>query len=135
VISPKVWTRGLLILLVVGCALLAFAGLKGLYDRLPWSDTSRRERAEASRDIAQSEGVSAKLEAQGNADQLDRLEDYHAKAGRAHDLTRAAQEQARSAPDASTPLDPDRAARLRDADDGLCRLSPGLCAPPAPGHP
>lgn len=132
-ISPKVWTRALLVLLAIGLVIFVIAGWNSLWDRLPWSDASRRERAEASRDIAKSEAASAQLEAKGAAEQLERVETYHSRVEVIRDLTRDAQEQARSAPDATQPLDPVRASRLRTADDGLCHNAPAICSPsPAP---
>jgi|SRR5246127_342856 len=41
-------------------------------------------------------------------------------------LARQYRAEAQAAGDANAPLDPDRAQRLRDADDRLCRMDPSL---------
>ena len=51
------------------------------------------------------------------------------------EATAAAETRARTADDADTPLDPDRAQRLHDHDRQLCRLAPAVAGCPASADP
>lgn len=113
---------------------------------LPWSMESRLERAEDQvRDLgerlatAEADARARAAEAEGNADQVRRVETVHRQVIELRDVTDPVIHEARSAHDASTPLHPDRADRLREHDRRLCELAPGACAgagaAAAPGRP
>lgn len=116
---------------VVIAAALAFS-LNRLTAWLPWSAESRLERSEQARDHAERDALARSLESQGQSDQLARVETYHTHTTEVRTITADAVDQARSAPDASTPLDPARADRLRAHDRLLCELSPLSGCPAAP---
>lgn len=126
------------VLIVIVVIIAAIAGLSlvsalwsGLWSWLPWSEASQLDRAETRADTAESEADARGLEAQGNAEQVTRTEAYGDIRIRVEGVTASAVTEARSAPDAETPLDPDRGARLRDHDRSLCQLAPASCAAPA----
>lgn len=127
--------------LIAGVAVLIALGfLASAWDRmwawLPWSDERRAERAETRADVAEDRALSAELEAKGQADQVRRIDTYAHQILTIQTEAAAASAAARSAPDATTPLDADRAARLRHHDGELCRTAPGLAGcGPAPDAP
>lgn len=71
-------------------------------------------------------------EAVGNAEIAAATQTFHTREVVIRDLARQAETEARTAPDAETPLDPDRVARIRAADDRLCIVAPSICASPDP---
>lgn len=99
----------------------------------PFGVAGRRlARAEATAAAARSEAMARSLETGGMADQGRRLEHLHQQTVAVERTTALAAAQARSAHDASTPLDPARADRLVRHDRELCRITPDICAPAAP---
>lgn len=103
----------------------------------PFGLAERRLRtAEAHAAAAASDALARGLEADGMAEQARRLEHHHQQAVAVERSTAVATAQARSAHDASIPLDPARADRLVRHDRELCRLAPVVCrsapAEPAP---
>ena len=77
-----------------------------------------------------SNGEARAIESEGRADQLTRTETYHREVITIQSATEPFAAEARSAPDADTPLDLERADRLRRADDSLCQHTAG-CSPSA----
>jgi hypothetical protein len=71
-------------------------------------------------------------EATGNAEIAAATQTFHTREVVIRDLARQAETEARTAPDAETPLDPDRVARIRAADYRLCIVAPSICANPDP---
>jgi hypothetical protein len=71
-------------------------------------------------------------EAIGNADIAAATQTFHTREVVIRELSRQAEIEARTAPDAETPLDPDRVARIRAADNRLCIVAPSICANPDP---
>lgn len=71
-------------------------------------------------------------EATGNAEIAAATQTFHTREVVIRDLARQAETEARTAPDAETPLDPDRVARIRAADNRLCIVAPSICASPDP---
>ena len=67
-------------------------------------------------------------EATGNAEIAAATQTFHTREVVIRDLARQAETEARTAPDAETPLDPDRVARIRAADNRLCIVAPSICA-------
>ncbi len=82
------------------------------------------------------EGQVSVLERQatGQAEISTAVERHYSRETIIRDGTSEAIAQARSAPDAATPLDPMRADRLRAADQWLCKASPSLCADSNPAR-
>lgn len=106
----------------------------GLAANIPFTAQWRANRAEAQRDFAQADAANRSLEVEGEREQAARVETFHTSELIIRDLTSRAETEARSAPDAESPLDPARADRLRAHDRGLC-LQTGLCAAPASVDP
>ena len=69
-------------------------------------------------------------EATGNAEIAVATQTFHTREVVIRDLARKAETEARTAPDAETPLDPDRVGRLRAADNRLCSAYPAICSNP-----
>lgn len=67
-------------------------------------------------------------EAVGQAEIAAATQTFHTREVVIRDLARQAETEARTAPDAETPLDPDRVARIRAADHRLCIVAPAICA-------
>jgi hypothetical protein len=67
-------------------------------------------------------------EATGNAEIASATQTFHTREVVIRELSRNAEIEARKAPDAETPLDPDRVARIRAADNRLCIVAPAICA-------
>jgi hypothetical protein len=67
-------------------------------------------------------------EATGNAEIAAATQTFHTREVVIRDLARQSETEARTAPDAETPLDPDRVARIRAADHRLCIVAPAICA-------
>ena len=124
-------TAGLMILAAV-LAVLGVAGglyLKGRHD------AAAREQPKTAAAVAKA--AVASLETQGAQQSAQRVEVVVRQRDAANGLIAQLMPQALKSEDANAPLDPDRAARLRNADDGLCVADAGLagCAadPDAPG--
>ena len=71
-------------------------------------------------------------EATGNAEIAIASQTFHTREVVIRDLARQAEIEARTASDANTPLDPDRVARIRAADNRLCIVAPSICPDPDP---
>ena len=69
-------------------------------------------------------------EAIGNADVAVATQTFHKREVVIRELSRQAEIEARTAPDAETPLTPDRVGRLRAADNRLCSAYPAICPDP-----
>jgi hypothetical protein len=69
-------------------------------------------------------------EATGNAEIAIASQTFHTREVVIRDLARQAEIEARTASDANTPLDPDRVARIRAADNRLCSAYPAICPDP-----
>lgn len=129
---------GRALLAVVAAALIiALAHAAGLrWD--PFDLAGRRLRAAETRaDAALADAGARRLEAAAAAGQAQRVDRHLQQTVAVERATARAAAQARSAPDAAHPLDPDRVARLAGHDRQLCRLAPAVCRPaaadPAPG--
>jgi hypothetical protein len=69
-------------------------------------------------------------EATGNAEVAAATQTFHKREVAIRELSRQAEIEARTAPDAETPLTPDRVARIRAADNRLCSAYPAICPDP-----
>lgn len=95
---------------------------------VPFSPQWNAKRAEARGERLEAQVSTLQAEATGNAEIGQAVETFHTREILIREGTAAAIAEARSAPDADTPLSDERAMRLRAADDRLCRDT-GLCAP------
>jgi hypothetical protein len=126
IITPTGW----LIIAAVAVALLGVAGLVrpnflGLkFD--PFGIDARKI------DWLETEVSVLEREATGNAEIAAATQTFHTREVVIRDLARQSETEARTAPDAETPLDPDRVARIRAADHRLCIVAPSICASPDP---
>ena len=68
----------------------------------------------------------------GNAKIASAEQTFHTREVVIRELSRNAEIEARTAPDANTPLDPDRVARIRAADNRMCIVAPSICPDPDP---
>jgi hypothetical protein len=123
-LTPAGW--GLLVAAVILAVVALGHGLGLRWD--PFGLSERRLRAAETRAAAAaSDAFARSLEAGGMAEQARRLEHHHQQAAAVGRATALAAAQARSAHDASIPLDPARADRLVRHDRELCRLVPAVC--------
>lgn len=81
-------------------------------------------------DRLESEVSVLEREATGNAEIAQATQTFHTREVVIRDLSRQAEIEARNAPDAETPLDLDRVARIRAADNRLCLAYPTICPDP-----
>jgi len=118
---------------VSGLALVLALVLGGLGFRWDPLDLSRRrlESAERATAHARAEAASRSAEAEGQAGQVVRLDNALRTMRSLDRATTRSLRTARTADDASLPLSPARADRLRGHDRELCRIAPDLggCAP------
>jgi hypothetical protein len=109
---------------ILAAAALALAAAGGLY----WAGLHAglaRERPKLEAALARAEAASLEAEAaKASAQRVDVAVRRREAAGEA--VTRLTT-KALTSEDAHAPLDPDRAARLRDADRELCVTAPSLC--------
>jgi hypothetical protein len=100
-----------------------------LWSWLPWSDERRLEWVIDQRDRLAAEAAEQAARIEAMTEQARRVETVHRQVIELRDLTDPVIHEARSAPDASTPLDSARADRLRSHDRKLCELvASGACA-------
>lgn len=125
-LTPLGWLAAVLVL----ASLVAWVG-HGLGLRWDPFDLAQRrvDAAEARAEIARADAYARALEVEGAQAQASRLDRHTHETLAAERITAVAAADARSAHDASTPLDPDRADRLRDHDRRLCDLAPAVCHP------
>jgi hypothetical protein len=83
-------------------------------------------------DRLESEVSVLEREAAGNAAITTATQTFHTREVVIRDLARQAEIEARTAPDAETPIDPERVARIRAADNRLCIVAPAICPAPDP---
>ena len=109
-------------------AVLALAALNHFAGFVPFTPQWSAKRAEAKAERLEGQVSTLEREAIGQAEISTAVERHYSRETIIREGTSEAIAQARSAPDAATPLDPMRADRLRAADQWLCRASPSLCA-------
>lgn len=119
--------RLILILVSVASVLAAIGGIywKGRHD------DAVRERPKTEAALAQA--AVAGLETQGARDSAQRVELVVRQRDAANDTVAHVAAKALTSEDADAPLNPDRADRLRAADDSLCLAAPGLAGCAAGG--
>jgi hypothetical protein len=97
---------------------------------VPFTPQFNAKRAVAKVERLEGQVSTLEREATGQAEISTATETFHTRETIIREGTSEAVAQARSAPDAASPLDPMRADRLRAADKRLCDASPALCAGP-----
>jgi hypothetical protein len=121
IITPTGWLIIVAVAVVVfglaGLARPSFLGLK--FD--PFGIDARKI------DRLESEVSVLEREAAGNAEIASATQTFHTREVVIRELSRNAEIDARKAHDAETPLDPDRVARIRAADNRLCIVAPAIC--------
>jgi hypothetical protein len=118
-----------LILILAAIATLLTAAV-GLYWRGRHDDAAREgPKTEA----ALAQAAVAGLETQGARDSAHRVALVVRQRDAANDTVAQLAAKALTSEDANAPLNPDRAARLRAADDSLCLAAPGLAGCAAGG--
>ncbi len=126
IITPTGWLIIAAVAVVVfglaGLARPSFLGLK--FD--PFGIDARKI------DRLESEVSVLEREAAGNAEIASATQTFHTREVVIRELSRNAEIDARKAHDAETPLDPDRVARIRAADNRLCIVTPAICPDPDP---
>jgi hypothetical protein len=126
VITPTGW----LVIAAVGVVLFGLAGLArpsflGLKFDPFGIDARKMDRLESQVSVLE-------REAAGNAEIASATQTFHTREVVIRELSRNAEIDARKAHDAETPLDPDRVARIRAADNRLCIVTPAICPDPDP---
>lgn len=96
---------------------------------LPFTPQWNAKRAAASAERLRDQVSSLERTAEGNAAIGQAVDTYHTREIVIRDVTSQAINEARTAPDADTPLSDERADRLRRADGILCQSGP--CTPAA----
>lgn len=119
----------------IAAVILALAALNHFAGFVPFTPQWSAKRAEAKADRLEDQVSTLEREATGQTEISTATETFHTRETIIREGTTEAIAQARSAPDAATPLDPLRADRLRAADDLLCQqIGPGFCADPDPAN-
>jgi hypothetical protein len=126
IITPTGW----LVIAAVAVVLFGLAGLArpsflGLKFDPFGIDARKIDRLETEVSVLEREAV-------GQAEIAAATQTFHTREVVIRDLARQAETEARTAPDAETPLDPDRVARIRAADNRLCIVAPSICPDPDP---
>lgn len=123
VLTPLGWLATTLLLVVVLVVVGRGLGLR--WDPLQLQ-ARRLEAAEQRLGRAEVEADARAQEAVARGRQIQNLDAFYRNNRAVTAATVAAESRARTADDADTPLDSDRAERLRDHDRELCRLAPAV---------
>jgi len=113
-------------------AVLALAALNHFAAFVPFTPQWSAKRAEAKADRLEGQVSTLEREAAGQAEIAVATETFHTREVIVREIAAQAETEARNAPDADTPLAPERADRLRSHDLRLCDEFPGFCADPDP---
>jgi len=113
-------------------AVLALAALNHFAAYVPFTPQWSAKRAEAKADRLEGQVSTLEREAAGQAEIAVATETHHTREVVVREIAAQAETEARNAPDADTPLAPERADRLRSHDLRLCDEFPGFCADPDP---
>jgi len=119
----------------IGYAVMAGCLLWGAASALsyvPFSPFWSAKRAEARADRLEGQVSTLEREATGNAEIGQAVETFHTREVIVREIAAQAETEARSAPDATTPLSLERADRLRLNDQRMCDNAPAICADPDP---
>jgi hypothetical protein len=113
-------------------AVLALAALNHFAAYVPFTPQWSAKRAEVKADRLEGQVSTLEREAAGQAEIAVATETFHTRELVVREIAAQAETEARNAPDADTPLAPERADRLRSHDFRLCDEFPGFCADPDP---
>lgn len=113
-------------------AALALAAMNHFAAYVPFTPQWSAKRAEAKADRLEGQVTTLEREAAGQAEIAVATETFHTREVVVREIAAQAETEARNAPDADTPLSPERADRLRSHDLRLCDEFPGFCADPDP---
>jgi hypothetical protein len=119
------------LILILSAMAIVFAAAGGLY----WKgrhDDAMRERPKTEAALAQA--AVAGLETQGAQASAQRVDIVVHQRDAANAVVAQLMPKALKSEDANAPLDPDRAARLRDSDLQLCLTDPAVAGCPAGGN-
>lgn len=97
---------------------------------VPFTPQFNAKRAVAKVETLEGQVSTLEREAAGQAEISTATETFHTRETIIREGTAQAIAEARSAPDATTPLAAERTDRLRSADFRLCSQFPGICADP-----
>nr|WP_316629673.1 hypothetical protein [uncultured Brevundimonas sp.] len=127
--SPWGWAVSALALIAfLWLVIVAFGGLGFRFDPLDLT-RKRADRAEDQAVVAMTNAAARAREVAGERDTTRRVETARSNVRQVETIAAESIIQARAAPDANQPLDPDRLVRLRHADDRLCQARPVVCDP------
>ena len=107
---------------------LIVAGINHGLSFIPGTDQWRGKRAVAKVEVLEDQVSTLTREAAGNAEIGQAVNEYHTREIVYRDLAHQAETEARTAPDAATPLSQERADRLRLHDQRVCDSAPVACA-------
>lgn len=113
-------------------AVLVLAALNHLAGFLPFTPQWSARQAVAKAERLEDQVSTLEREAVGQAEIAAATESFHTREVVVREIAAKAETEARNAPDADTPLAPERADRLRSHDLRLCNEFFGLCADPDP---
>jgi len=117
---------------ILAVVVITFAAWSRLWSWLPWSAESRAERAEARAEVAEDTARSEGARADGEAEVGRAIERQTIIIREAASAAHQSELTVRTAPDANTPIDPDRARRIHDAQRSLCVAAPTVCTQASP---
>lgn len=122
-----------LALAVIAIVAVAFVVLGAVGFRFDPFDLQARklDNAQSAKAVAEASASKATIEAAGARDTITRVEIALSQRDAARESVAQLSAQTWSAPDAESPIDPDRINRLRDFDQQLCTIRPAICAPAA----
>ncbi len=97
---------------------------------VPFTPQFNAKRAVAKAERLEGQVSTLEREATGQAEIAVATETFHTREIVVREIASQAETEARNAPDADTPLAPERADRLRSHDLRMCNAFPALCADP-----
>lgn len=122
-LGPAGWLVVAAIAVAAGVAVLGLIGFR--FDPFDLVE-KRAAQAEATADHAQLDAGARRLEAAGEVETRQRVEQVQIRIAAATEIPAA---YSLETPDDDPPLDPDAARRLRRADEQLCAIPGATCAP------
>lgn len=117
-------------LLIAAAFIILLSAINWGLSFVPFTPQFNAKRTAAAAERLEVEVDTLTREAAGNAEIATATETFHTRETIIREGTAQAIAEARSAPDATTPLTDERADRLRSSDFRLCGQFPGLCADP-----
>lgn len=128
-VSPRLWGLALKYGLLLAAGLALLWGVNSALGYVPFTPQWRANRAEAKADRLEADVSRLEREAEGNAEIGRAVETHHTREVIYRDIQSQADNEARSAPDASDPLPAERLARHLRNDERVCLDATFTCAP------